>query len=310
MALYKGGKYDNPSDDGMNRRLHRTSLIKGDSMELDIESVEETSEVSEYDENPFYPDILLETVDVPTRDPEAPIRMPGIMDEVTEGVEPPPRAEPRKSPEEIENEAREKANRIITEAQTEAGRLQEENKRQCRKAIEDANQEGYEAGYEAGDKAGREAYVSLMEEAAELYDAAKEERLRVLSTVEPEVAELAVEIAERVINQEVKSDPNIVLNMVKEALGKIKDRDEITIRVNPDDLPIVEGAKESFTRFMQGIREYTISGDARIERGGCIIESNLGSVDSRLKTRIEAIKVAFDNTAREYADGNAAESNS
>ncbi|MCD6310752.1 MAG: hypothetical protein J7M18_08540 [Candidatus Eremiobacteraeota bacterium] len=303
MALYKGDKSkDSPEIPTERRRLLNTSLIKGDSLEEVIASIRSGESVESLD-------VFSESVEVPTRDPDVPLHEPGLMDELIED-EKHSQVMSRKTPEEIENEAREKANKIITEAQSEASRLMEENRRQCESALEDARARGYEEGYEAGESDGREKYTALIEEAGQLFRSIKDERMRVLSTVEPEVARLAVEIAEAVIGQEVKMNSDIVLNMVKDALGKVKDREEITIRVNPEDLSLVESSKDSFVRFMQGIREYEITGDPRVEQGGCIIESNLGSVDSRLKTRIEAIRVAFENTAREYADGNTAESES
>jgi Flagellar biosynthesis/type III secretory pathway protein len=41
------------------------------------------------------------------------------------------------------------------------------------------------------------------------------------------------------------------------------------------------------------VREIVIESDNKVERGGCIIESDLGNIDARLSTQFELIEEAL-----------------
>ena len=53
--------------------------------------------------------------------------------------------------------------------------------------------------------------------------------------LETQVVELALAIAEKVIAREARTDPEIILSVVRSALSEIHDATELRIRVNPDD---------------------------------------------------------------------------
>ena len=87
-----------------------------------------------------------------------------------------------------------------------------------------------------------------------------------------------------------------IVPVVLQAVGRLKDEREILIRVTERDLPVLQEAQATLSRALSG-RKFALLGDSRVELGGCIVESRLGSLDARLETQLRAAFEAL-NAAR------------
>lgn len=211
--------------------------------------------------------------------------------------EPPPSPLPPPVDKVIIEEAERKAAEIVKKGQQEAKKLIEESKLYCQTAFSQAEREGFIKGKEEGFEAGREEMATLIQEARKVLEQTIKQRQMILKSIEPEVAKLSISIAERIIQSQVSINQDIVLNLVRSALEKLKDREDVVIKVSPDDLEHVRSKKATFGRLVQGVKTFDIVGDAGVERGGCIIETNLGNVDAMISTQLAAVQVAFEEVA-------------
>jgi flagellar assembly protein FliH len=152
--------------------------------------------------------------------------------------------------------------------------------------------EGFQQGYDEGLKlAAQEQQDTITRLSALLHDVAadNEEMVRGLET---QVVELALAVAEKVIAREATVDPQIVLNVVRSALSEIHDATELRIHVNPDDIPLLEQRwQEMLPRSVAAHSE--LLADDLVQRGGVIVETRIGYVDSQLKTRINQVVTSF-----------------
>jgi flagellar assembly protein FliH len=96
------------------------------------------------------------------------------------------------------------------------------------------------------------------------------------------VARTAVQLARQVLRSAIAANPALVSQVAGEAVGAVLlSARHITVRVNPLDLPLVaEGADEALKA--RGAR---LVADPAIERGGALVESDLGSIDARVASR-------------------------
>ena len=69
-----------------------------------------------------------------------------------------------------------------------------------------------------------------------LVDMARIERHKLMESAEPELVRLAVGIAERVLHQQIALDRGVVVEMAKVAIGRLVEKESVTVRVNPGDL--------------------------------------------------------------------------
>ncbi|HJT24578.1 MAG TPA: FliH/SctL family protein, partial [bacterium] len=81
----------------------------------------------------------------------------------------------------------------------------------------------------------------------------------------------------------------MVLDLAQEVIKKAQDQVHLKLHLNPEDVEEVEAQKEQL-QLSVGAGELEIVPDARIERGGCVLETEAGSVDARLSTVVEQIK--------------------
>lgn len=189
--------------------------------------------------------------------------------------------------------AERQAAEIIQNAQREAKKLIEESKLYCQSAMSQAEREGFVQGKEMGIEAGKKEAAEMIGAAKDLMDQIIKERELILKNAEPEIAQLAIKIAEKIISAEVSTKPEVVKSMVKAVVEKIRDREQVTIRVSPADADAVRNNREVYAKLVDGLKHLEIVSDPKVERGGCIIETNLGNVDGRISTQLSSLELAF-----------------
>ena len=147
-----------------------------------------------------------------------------------------------------------------------------------------AREEGYAAGHaeamqEARDKVGEaiEALQTLNVEAERAFDT---EATQLREGCAEIVAQVFFKLAGAAL---VK--PEAVVGVVVEVLKRVREERELRIHVNPHDLPVLRTAEAGIAASLPG-RQFTLVADGRVETGGCIVESTLGSLDGRLELQL------------------------
>ncbi|MCX6826903.1 MAG: FliH/SctL family protein, partial [candidate division Zixibacteria bacterium] len=70
---------------------------------------------------------------------------------------------------------------------------------------------------------------------------------------------------------------------------KLVDKSKIKVKVNPDQLPLMEQQIEHFKGSSTAIKEIIIEPDARVRHCGCFIETPTGDVDARVESQMEIV---------------------
>lgn len=104
-------------------------------------------------------------------------------------------------------------------------------------SVEEIEREAYEKGFEAGEKAGlamgEEKARVILEKIENLLREITELRRRVLRELQTQIIELATSLARKIILQELKTEPETIINMTKEAIMRIERTGPVTIKLNP-----------------------------------------------------------------------------
>lgn len=79
-----------------------------------------------------------------------------------------------------------------------------------------------------------------------------------------------------------------VIGSVTQVLRRVKEAREITIRVSSADLACLGEAHKEIADALSG-QKFSLVADPRVEAGGCIVESQLGSLDGRLEVQLRAL---------------------
>lgn len=199
------------------------------------------------------------------------------------------------------DEAEKKASEIVKKARAEAKKLIEETKLYSQSAFTQAETDGFAKGKEEGFDAGKEEIANLILDAKNVLNQVLKERELLLRSIEPEVAKLSVRIAEKIMRYQIDMDQETVVNMIRSALETIKQREEVIIKVNQEDYYYAKDKKPIFSSMIEGLKTMDIVVDSSVDRGGCIIETNLGNVDARIATQIHTLELVFDKVAQQQA---------
>jgi len=196
--------------------------------------------------------------------------------------------------EQMIEEAQRRGEAIVRQAQMDAKKLLEEAKIYAQQQFQEAERAGFEQGRQQGYTDMQRQVIDLVNQSRIMLAQTLAARERFLLSAQPEIAQLAMKIAERVTATMAADMEDVVRNQVSETLQKVKDRQEIIVHVNPDDLLVAREHRQMFERLLESPKVFEVVSDQKVDRGGCIIETNLGNVDARISTQLTALKLAFD----------------
>jgi type III secretion system HrpE/YscL family protein len=170
------------------------------------------------------------------------------------------------------------ADDILDEARAEAAKLLGAARLEAEALTEEARREGREAAWS---------------EANALLLAARSERARMLDGMQRDVVRLALDVARKVIGREVESSPQLLLETCSQSLKRLVAARSLVIKVNPTEVELVQRHLGILSPHLSLGAEVEVEADEAIAIGGCLVESELGLVDTRLETQLAAIERAL-----------------
>jgi flagellar assembly protein FliH len=182
--------------------------------------------------------------------------------------------------------ARQTAESIIDAARVEAERLADTARRA-------AHDEGYEAGRVEGRAQALQDTTAQAEQTCGAWTTMLEqwesERAGQLRQAEEDLIGTAMQLAESVVHRTIEIDPTVVRGPLQAALELVRRPTDVVIRVHPDDHDFVSGMLDDVVTTLSACRSARLEADHEIERGGCRLELDGGSVDATLSTQLDRI---------------------
>ncbi len=156
---------------------------------------------------------------------------------------------------------------------------------------ENIKKSAFEEGYRKGLEQANSDIEDFRKSFSEFMDAPK----NVFEYVAPDILEISVDIAKKIIKKEVESDPQVLINTIIDVLKTVsKSEPKINIRVKPQAVQFIKDTLPNIT-YQYGIdAKINIVSDPSIEDGGCIFQTNNGIVDASVDTQLEIIKKALE----------------
>ncbi len=169
------------------------------------------------------------------------------------------------------------ANAVLDAARARA----EEMNRQAEAAYEARREEGYRDGQEEGRLEHAEKVLETVLSSVDY-----------LSSLENTLVDVVTSSIRKVIGELDASE--LIVRVVRNALTTVRNQQRVTIRVAPADEKAVSEALAAMIQTAPGgVGFLDVRADARLERGSCLLESELGVVDASLETQLKALENAF-----------------
>jgi len=173
---------------------------------------------------------------------------------------------------------------------------EEENK--FKKELERVYQQGFDEGFTAAQNQLEQEFSNqLMSKSEEFYAILSgiEERLQSLeNSFEKIVIEVSAKIAQKILNREIENK-SIIENTLRNSIGKILGATGIVVRLHPADYDLLNEG-DFIVTLNNSFNKLKFETDDTIERGGGLIETEIGNVDARISTQLNEIITALENS--------------
>ena len=149
----------------------------------------------------------------------------------------------------------------------------------------------FEEGYRKGLEQAEADILEFKKNTVNFMNATKE----VFEYIAPDILEISVDIAKKIIKKEVESDPQVLINTIIDVLKTVsKNEPKINIKVRPQAVQFIKDTLPNIA-YQYGIdAKINIVSDPSIEEGGCVFQTNNGIVDASIDTQLEIIKKALE----------------
>ena len=168
-----------------------------------------------------------------------------------------------------------KARELLQKAQLEAETILQRAAQESEKQRQNA----YDTGYQEG-----------LAQTTELLVKARLEQEQFLKNANRDLMDLAFKIAEKIIGKQLEIEPDTIISIVKQAMQTVRQSKQLTIRVHPADAKILKENEEELQETLGRQRILDVMEDKKVQQGGCIIESEIGTVEAQLHTQLERLK--------------------
>ncbi len=151
---------------------------------------------------------------------------------------------------------------------------------------ETAKQDGYKEGINLAEKDIENLRTAL----GEFYNYKEE----VFQKVSECILDISVEIAKKIIINEINKDASVLIPLIKAAVSEVnKTEEKIILRVMPKDVELVRDKMPEI--FSDGAfqAKLLVVPDSNIKEGGVIIETSNGIIDATLETQLAIIEKAL-----------------
>jgi flagellar assembly protein FliH len=181
------------------------------------------------------------------------------------------------------NVVRREAAKIVQAAHGEAAQIRRQAEVAGRKAAESAIERILD------EKVGQrmQTLVPALEQLVAQVNDAKGE---LLSQWQRSSVRVATAIAERIIRRQLDRQPQITVDLVKEALRLAAGSTEITVHMNPTDYENLGSQVNQLAETLSQLAPSSVVADPEVTPGGCRVESRYGEIDLQIESQLRRIE--------------------
>lgn len=190
----------------------------------------------------------------------------------------------------IKADAENEAANIIEKAKAEAEQIIADAQAERDRQRNDAYKEGFDQGHKEGYEKGVAEVDRLVERMHKILDAVMQRRDEILQDTESQIVELVILMARKVIKILSENQKNVIMANTLAALKKVRTRGEVTLRVNLEDVKLTTEHVDEFIQHVENVQGITVLEDSSVEKGGCIVETDFGSIDARISSQLTELE--------------------
>ncbi len=191
----------------------------------------------------------------------------------------------------------------LDRAKAEAKEIIEQARKEAEEIRQSVRAEGFQEGFNQGLAEGKKEGTDQAFAQAQKDFAAQNQQIRtmlenLLRTFEDErdhlitqshqdLLALALAIAGKITHEQIKIDPQIVLENVRSAVKLVASRSAVQVRMNPSDIDRFGLIDPEEAEKLLHLKHVRIVKDPSVEEGGCVVATDHGTIDGQVTTQID-----------------------
>ncbi|MBB5020305.1 flagellar assembly protein FliH [Chitinivorax tropicus] len=157
-----------------------------------------------------------------------------------------------------------------------------------------AHEAGFAAGLKKSEDQAAQRHAELFKQVEQLGQRLLAQCKQDQLILETEAAAIAFEVLCKLASQRLLQ-PDAIDAMVREALGHVNQRGILAVRLNGDDLAMLQQYGDRSTVSALPLQWLA---DDTLPRGGCVVETTLGELDARLDHQLEQLAKVLRTSVR------------
>ena len=143
-------------------------------------------------------------------------------------------------------------------------------------------EEGFQTAYQKGENSAKEEFDPLLQTINSLIRELSEFRAMMYPKVEKEMIEMVTGLAKKILQHEINTNEDSVKQMILLAINSVIDKENMVIRIHPSDKAHAEAFYPELKNLFSEIKNITFEEHSGIEKGGCMIDTNFGTIDAKI----------------------------
>ena len=182
--------------------------------------------------------------------------------------------------------AKTQAETMLQQAEADANQLLTQAQAEIEQQLQTAQQSGFEQGLQAG----QQAVVQQTEQLTDTLQQAIVElsafKTQLVTQYEAEILEFVMVVATKIVGFELTVNPKIIVEVVRDGLTHLKDKSEISLYLNPDDLALMREYRPQLLEQVEGIGTLNFVPDETLIIGECRLENRSNLIDSTWREKL------------------------
>lgn len=179
----------------------------------------------------------------------------------------------------------------------ESQKLEEKIEKLAIEKAAEIQEEAYREAYELGQKEGqKDAYESVradlddkIEKFSDLIMTISNLKKELVSYNEAHVVKLVAAIAGKVAMQHINENKDAILPILSSALEEAQEEERVMVRVSRADMEFIDSLGETFKQKVDMAKNIKFEIDEDMQRGGCVVETNYGTIDASIEQRVNKL---------------------
>ncbi len=200
----------------------------------------------------------------------------------------------------IVKDAEAKAQQIIQNAENQAKGIvkkAEDNQQNVKNQTDEISKQAYDEGFLKGQQDGlqkfKEDSINAIKSLETLSSASFDIKHNIVKSADMDIVELVIAIARKITT--INFDEKMLKEITIAAINHLKDKEEVTIIVNPQLVQNIVNLSEEFKNEILQLKHVKIIEDSALSVDGTIVSTPLSRIDSRISSQIDEIASRLKN---------------